>query len=104
MCYQSSPSSSPSRCSCSRLMAAKSPAAGWRPVWSLRPCSARTRWRTVHDLFAWQRVRWEACSDLMTRRVNSDEVPADQIDGGFEFNNQLPNERTIYTTSVNGDL
>jgi hypothetical protein len=59
---------------------------------------------TVHDLFAWQRVRWEACSDLMARRVNGVEVPADQIDGGFEFNNQIPNERTIYTTSVNGDL
>ena len=59
---------------------------------------------TVHDLFAWQRVRWEACSDLMAGRVNGAEVPADQIDGGFEFNNQIPNERTIYTTSVNGDL
>ena len=59
---------------------------------------------TVHDLFAWRRVRWEACSDLMARRVNGVEVPADQIGGGFEFNNQIPNERTIYTTSVNGDL
>jgi len=59
---------------------------------------------TVHDLFAWQRVRWEACTDLMAGRVNGVEVPADQIDGGFEFNNQIPNERTIYTTSVNGDL
>ena len=59
---------------------------------------------TVHDLFAWQRVRWGACNDLMAGRVNGVEVPADQIDGGFEFNNQIPNERTIYTTSVNGDL
>jgi len=59
---------------------------------------------TVHDLFAWQRVRWEACSDLMAGRVNGVDVPADQIDGGFEFNNQIPNEQTIYTTSVNGVL
>ncbi len=59
---------------------------------------------TVHNLFAWQRVRREACSDLMAGRVNGVEVPAEQIDGGFEFNNQIPNERTIYTTSVNGDL
>lgn len=59
---------------------------------------------TVHDLFAWQRVRWEACTDLMAGRVNGVEVPADQINGGFEFNNQIPNEQTIYTTSVNGDL
>jgi hypothetical protein len=59
---------------------------------------------TVHDLFAWQRVRWEACNDLMAGRVTGVEVPPDQIDGGFEFNNQIPNEQTIYTTSVNGDL
>jgi hypothetical protein len=59
---------------------------------------------TVHDLFAWQRVRWEACSDLMYGRVTGAEVPFDRINGGFEFNNQIPNERTIYTTSVNGDL
>jgi hypothetical protein len=59
---------------------------------------------TVHDLFAWQRVRWEACNDLMAGRVNGIEVPPEQIDGGFEFNNQIPNEQTIYTTSVNGEL
>ena len=59
---------------------------------------------TVHDLFAWQRVRWEACNDLMAGRVNGVGVSFDQIDGGFEFNNQIPNERTIYTTSVNGEL
>ena len=40
----------------------------------------------------------------MARRVNGVEVPADQIDGGFEYNNQIPNEWTIYTTSVNGNL
>jgi hypothetical protein len=59
---------------------------------------------TVHDHFAWQRVRWQACNDLMARRVDGVQVPADQIDGGFEFNNQIHNERTLYTTSVGGDL
>ena len=33
---------------------------------------------TVHDFFAWQRVRWTACSDLMAGRVRGLEVPADR--------------------------
>jgi hypothetical protein len=59
---------------------------------------------TVHDHFAWQRVRWQACNDLMDGRVGGVPVPVDQIDGGFEFNHQIPNERTLYTTSVDGNL
>jgi hypothetical protein len=59
---------------------------------------------TVHDHFAWQRVRWQACNDLMAGKVDGVQVPADQIDGGFEFNNQVANERTLYTTSVDGNL
>ncbi|HMF38820.1 MAG TPA: glycosyltransferase family 39 protein [Isosphaeraceae bacterium] len=55
---------------------------------------------TIHDYFAWQRASWTACLDLMDNRG----IPPDEINGGFEFNNQLPNWRGIYTTSVKGDL
>ena len=31
-------------------------------------------------------------------------MASDDIDGGFEFNNQMANERTIYTTAAAGNL
>lgn len=59
---------------------------------------------TVHDYFAWNRVRWAACRDLMEGHLGDKKVASDDIDGGFEFNNQMINERSIYTTSVVGSL
>jgi hypothetical protein len=59
---------------------------------------------TVHDYFAWNRARWAACRNLMEGRLGGEKVAADDIDGGFEFNNQMSNERRIYTTSVTGSL
>jgi hypothetical protein len=55
---------------------------------------------TIHDYFAWQRASWAAATDLMDGR----KVPPDEINGGFEFNNQLPNWRAIYTTSNKNKL
>ncbi|MBM3331244.1 hypothetical protein FJY68_05240 [candidate division WOR-3 bacterium] len=45
---------------------------------------------SVHDYMAWNRVRWQAIRHL-TRTL---EVPAERIDGGFEFNG-------LYTYSEN---
>jgi hypothetical protein len=59
---------------------------------------------TVHDYFAWNRIRWAACGDLMEGHLTGQKVASDDINGGFEFNNQIPNDRGIYTTSVNGTL
>ena len=49
---------------------------------------------TVHDHFAWQRVRWQACDDLMAGRVGGIQVPAAQIDG------DAANERRVVAQSA----
>ena len=36
--------------------------------------------------------------------MDGHKVPPDEINGGFEFNNQLPNWRAIYTTSNKNKL
>jgi hypothetical protein len=59
---------------------------------------------TVHDYFAWNRARWDACQDLIAGRHGNGKVPADDIDGGFGFNNQMAIERTIYTSAAAGSL
>jgi hypothetical protein len=59
---------------------------------------------TVHDYFAWNREGWASCHDLMEGRLEDKKVASDDIDGGFEFNNQMANERGIYTAGAAGYL
>jgi 4-amino-4-deoxy-L-arabinose transferase-like glycosyltransferase len=55
---------------------------------------------TTHDYFVWQRAAWATFADL----TETKKIAPEDIDGGFEFNNQIPNWRDISTTSVNSQL
>ncbi len=71
----------------------------WAAFGLITAASAGFSVGSTHDLLDWNRTRWAACDDLVRREGVSPEA----IDGGFEFNNLIPNRRLIKSGGT-GDL